>query len=207
MAIKTIYFDFGGVLVNPPSMQSINRWKKILGLAGKPEIEAMLVNPNESPLVQDICLGKVSEDQLWQIMAEKWHVKPALLRRVRRWLFSKRALNTPMVRFMAELSEGYQTAILSNAGDQTWRVIEDVYHLDRHVEDIIISAEEGLIKPDPRIFQVAMDRLGATPETSLFIDDYPLNIEAARAFGMHAVQFINNEQTVQSVRAHLQAGG
>jgi epoxide hydrolase-like predicted phosphatase len=207
MVIKTIFFDFGGVIINTPNFQQLNRWKKLLGLSNEPEIVEMLANPYESQLVQDICLGKITEDHLWVLMAEKWHIKPKFIRTVRRRLFSKRQLNKPIVQLMAELHENYQTAILSNAGDQTRRVLEDVYHLDRYVDDIIISAEEGVIKPDPQIYQIAMARLATTPETSLFLDDYLGNVEAARDFGMRAVQFINNDQAIQMIREHLDEEG
>jgi epoxide hydrolase-like predicted phosphatase len=200
MVIKTIFFDFGGVIIKTPNLHQLNRWKKFLGLANEPEIVEMLANPYESQLVKDICLGKITEDHLWVLMAEKWHIKPKFIRTVRRRLFSKRQLNKPIVQLMAELHKNYQTAILSNAGDQTRRVLEDVYHLDRYVDDIIISAEEGVIKPDPQIYQIAMARLATTPEISLFLDDYLGNVEAAREVGMRAVQFINNHQAIQMIR-------
>ena len=203
MAIKTVFFDFGGVIIKTPTLKWLNRWKKILGFGDEPEIIEMLENPNESQLVKDICLGRITEDHLWTMMAEKWHIKPQLIQRVRQRLFSKRHLNKGMVKFMAEVQKNYQTAILSNAGDQTRRVMEDVYNLDHFVDEIIISAEEGVIKPDPAIFQLAVDRLGAEPETSLLLDDYVVNINAAREFGMKAVQFVNTQQAIQMVRAHL----
>jgi 2-haloacid dehalogenase len=60
-----------------------------------------------------------------------------------------------------------------------------------------------VIKPDPRIFEIAMDRLDAEPETSLLLDDTQENVTAARAFGMQAVQFINSQQAIQAVREYL----
>ncbi len=203
MTIKTIIFDFGGVLIKTPSLNGMLRWKKFLGIGDEPEILEMLQNPHDSRLVQDICLGKVPEDYLWQIMAEKWGVKPQLISSLRRRIFSKRYSNRRMVRFLAELQQNYQTAILSNAGDQSRRLMEEIYHFDRYVEAIIISAEEGVIKPDHRIFQIAMERLHAKPDSSLFVDDYLVNVQAAREFGMQALQFINNNQTIQAINKLL----
>ena len=203
MTIKTIYFDYGGVIYKTPSMEGLNRWKSILGLTDEPEIAEMLENPNESQFVKDMCLGKIPEDQVWTMMAEKWHIKPSLIRRLRRVMVSKRRLNKPIVNLMAELSDHYQTAILSNAGDQTRELMEEVFHLDQYVDEIIISAEEGVIKPDPKIYSIAMERLNAAPESSLFIDDYLENVLAAREFGMKAVHFIDNAQAIQAVRGYL----
>ena len=203
MTIKTIYFDYGGVIYKTPSMEGLNRWTQILGLSDEPEIAEMLENPNESQFVKDMCLGKIPEDRVWTIMADKWHIKPSLIRRVRRALVSKRRLNKPIVNLMAELSNQYRTAILSNAGDQTRQLMEDVFHLDQFVDEIIISAEEGVIKPDPQIYMIAMERMNAVPESSLFIDDYLENVLAAREFGMKAVHFIDNAQAIMAVRGYL----
>jgi epoxide hydrolase-like predicted phosphatase len=201
--IKTIFFDFGGVIIKPPNMKWIQRWKDQLGINEHPEILEMLENPHGSQLVQDICLGKAPEDYLWMVMTEKWHINPALLAQIRRRLRSSRQLNRQVVRFMDELKSQYQTAILSNAGDQARQLMEETYRLDRYVDTIIISAEEGVIKPDPRIFEIAMERMSAEPKSSLLVDDFEENVLAARAFGMQAVHFTDTHQAIDEVRALL----
>jgi putative hydrolase of the HAD superfamily len=201
--IRTILFDFGGVVLKLPNIKWARRWLKLFGLREHPEIIEMLSNPNESQLVKDICLGKISEDEIWEIVSQKWSVKPDAVQRIRRRVFSKNKLNKNVIKFMAEVQDDYQTAILSNAGDRTRQEIEDSYNLDRYLDEIIISAEEGVIKPDRRIYQIAMDRLKATPETTLFLDDTLENVLAAREFGMHAVQFINNHQALEIMREYL----
>ncbi len=202
MQIKTVLFDFGGVIYKTPDLRWIKRWKALLGLDGDPEISQMLANPNESPLITDICLGKIPEDVVWQKMAQKWRIKPGLIRRFRRRMMSRRSLNKPILRLMESLHGPFQTGILSNAGDQTRSLMVDVFGLDRYVDAIIISAEEKCIKPDPEIYQIAMDRLDATPDSSLFIDDYLPNVEGARDFGMTAIHYINTDQALQTIR-HL----
>ncbi len=203
MTIKTIIFDFGGVLYQTPDLKWIKRWKGLLGIGDEPEIMEMLENPNESQIVKDVCLGKISEEHTWNIVAEKWHIKPKLIQRIRQKAYSKRNLNRPMVDLLAELHKTYQTGILSNAGDRTRHAMEDIFHLDRFVEDIVISAEEGMIKPDPRIYHVALNRLKAAPESTIFIDDYYPNVEAARDLGMKAVHFIDNQQAIQHIKSAL----
>lgn len=55
--------------------------------------------------------------------------------------------------------------------------------------DIVVSAEERLLKPDLRIYQVLLDRNQLVAGDCVFIDDSPKNVDAARAAGMHAVHF------------------
>lgn len=54
---------------------------------------------------------------------------------------------------------------------------------------VIVSAHEHLIKPDPKIYRLLLDRYNLRAEQCLFIDDIAKNVDGARAVGMHAVQF------------------
>jgi putative hydrolase of the HAD superfamily len=72
------------------------------------------------------------------------------------------------------------------------------------VDEIIISAEEGIAKPDPRIFRIAAERLGVRPQEAVFVDDRPENVQGARAVGMRGIQFETREQTIADVRKHLE---
>ena len=201
--IETIFFDFGGVIIKPPNYKWVERWKKQLGISQHPEIVEMLENPNSSHLVQDVCLGKIREDHLWALITEKWRINPALLSQIRRKMLSKRQLNQQVLAFMTEVADDYTTAILSNAGDQSRQLMEETYQLHKIVDEIIISAEEGVIKPDQRMFEIAMSRMDAAPATSLLLDDNQENVLAARAFGMRAVQFIDTQQAISEMRFAL----
>ncbi|MEP5728656.1 MAG: HAD family phosphatase [Sulfitobacter sp.] len=53
----------------------------------------------------------------------------------------------------------------------------------------VVSGQENIIKPDPRIYQILCQRAAINPSDCVFIDDSPKNIEGARAFGMDAIQF------------------
>ena len=207
MAITTILFDFGGVLYEMPDPKGIDKWTNLLGIKRTPELTEMLTNPHESELVKDICLGKISEEEVWGMVRSRWSVTPSLIGRIRRKFLSKRSLNRQMVEYMASLKDDFQLGILSNAGDQARSLMTDVLHLDRYVDEIIISAEEGVIKPDEVIYQIAMDRLNTTPEQTLFIDDYLDNVEAAEKFGMKAIHFTEYQQGIEMIREILQEEG
>lgn len=204
IVIKTVIFDFGGVLYKTPDRQWLSRWGRVLGFNEHPEFTGMMENPHESTLVRDICLGVISEQEMWHLMAEKWHIKPRVINTLRQQMNSKRRLNKPLLNLLAKLQEEYQTAILSNAGDDSRQLMEKALGLDRFVEEIIISAEEGLIKPDAKIYQLAMDRLGTKPKATLFIDDLEENVIAARAFGMHALHYTDTEETIQKIQDILE---
>jgi 2-haloacid dehalogenase len=69
--------------------------------------------------------------------------------------------------------------------------------------DILVSGEVKLLKPDPAIYWLALDRFGLRPHDALFIDDRLINVEAAEAIGMRAHLFTSAED----LRARLEAEG
>jgi epoxide hydrolase-like predicted phosphatase len=68
---------------------------------------------------------------------------------------------------------------------------------------MIISAEERVAKPDRRIYQITMERLGMDPGEIVFVDDLIENVEAARQLGINAVHFQNNAQAITEVQRYL----
>ncbi len=63
--------------------------------------------------------------------------------------------------------------------------------------------EEGISKPDPRIYLSACERLGVEPRRAVFVDDKHRNVVGARAVGMHAIEFTSPTGTVAQLRALL----
>jgi putative hydrolase of the HAD superfamily len=92
--------------------------------------------------------------------------------------------------------------LISNAwsGLRPWIVsskFEDVF------DAMIISAEVGVAKPDARIYQIALEKLGVSASESVFVDDFQVNVDGAHAFGMQAVHFIQPEQALQELKRLL----
>ena len=56
-----------------------------------------------------------------------------------------------------------------------------------------MSGEEGVIKPDPRIFRILLERYRIAPDEAVFIDDNPGNAAAAQALGIHGIHFRSPE--------------
>ena len=99
-----------------------------------------------------------------------------------------------MVRAVRELrSSGVRTGLVSNS----W----SVDHYDRDLlaelfDDIVISAEVQLHKPQPEIYELASERIGVPPGGCLFVDDLRENCEGAEAVGMTAIRHKEPEQTI-----------
>jgi putative hydrolase of the HAD superfamily len=100
-------------------------------------------------------------------------------------------------------SHGVRTAILSNMGDS---VLENIKREFRWIDDfdvLVWSFQLHLAKPDPAIYRHVLNELAMLPEETLFLDDKRINVEAAKALGMKALEFT----TVDRLRDDLIAAG
>jgi putative hydrolase of the HAD superfamily len=84
---------------------------------------------------------------------------------------------------------GVATAIVSNC-DHGTRPIVDSLRLEEEVDAVILSFEVHVMKPDPKIFRAALDRIGGDAGTSMFVDDQPIYLDGAAALGLRTFQIV-----------------
>ena len=82
---------------------------------------------------------------------------------------------------------------LTNFSMETFPLAQQRCASLRLFDDTVVSAEAGLIKPDPRIYAYTEKRCGLVPGNTLFIDDLEVNVAGARKAGWHALQFVSPE--------------
>jgi putative hydrolase of the HAD superfamily len=97
-----------------------------------------------------------------------------------------------------------RTGLLSNAFSDLRQMVAQTWQFSDAFDEMIISAEEGLVKPDERIYQIALQRLGAIARESVFIDDFQHNVAAARQLGMQAIHFQSREQALTELKQLIQ---
>ena len=115
--------------------------------------------------------------------------------------------NEPMIELMRALrGRGLRMALLTNnvrEWEPHWRAklpdVEEIF------EVIVDSAFVGMRKPDPEIYELTLERLdgGLAAADCLFVDDVDVNCDTARALGMRAVHFVDNEQAIPAIEAAL----
>lgn len=88
-------------------------------------------------------------------------------------------------------TEGHEIHALTNWSAETFPKAKARFSFLQRFESILVSGEEGMKKPDERIFQLLLQRIGHAAERCLFIDDSVKNIEAASKLGFDAVLFEN----------------
>lgn len=99
---------------------------------------------------------------------------------------------------LAELAaRGIRLFALTNFSAEKWPEFRKSYAFTRHFRGVVVSGEEGLIKPDPRIFKLTIERFDLKPARTIFVDDRADNVAAAEKLGMIGHQFFNPESLHQ----------
>jgi len=89
---------------------------------------------------------------------------------------------------------------LTNFGAETFRETRERFGFLKDFDGVVVSGEEGMIKPDPRIFELCIARFGLTPEHTLFVDDSARNIEAAAVLGFRTHHFVSESACLDAFR-------
>ena len=111
--------------------------------------------------------------------------------------------NTWLIEYAQELREQYKVALLSNIGDQTMERLFDG-KVGELFDEVVLSYQEGIAKPNPEIFTLTAERLGVTPGECVMIDDLMTNCEGAEVAGMQSILHTDNALTRDKLAALLE---
>lgn len=106
----------------------------------------------------------------------------------REWL-AHAVVDQDIIALVQSLTPRYTTALCTNASAAFLKEILPMHELRSLFSTVIISSEEGVCKPEPELYQITLTRLGCNAEESIFIDDRPENVAAARALGMQGIVY------------------
>jgi putative hydrolase of the HAD superfamily len=207
--IRAVISDFGGVLTTPLSAGFLAYQDEAgvslegLGRAMQRATETY----GEHPLYV-LERGEISEAEFTRRLEQQLDAGFDLAR-LRQLYFERIEPNPPMIRYLAELrGRGLRTALLTNnvrEWEPLWRA--KLPQLDEIFELVVDSAFVGMRKPERRIYELTLERLGdgLRGVECLFVDDLEVNCDAARALGMTAVRFEDSEQAIAELESALRA--
>jgi epoxide hydrolase-like predicted phosphatase len=208
MRIEGIVSDFGGVLTSAlrDSFVGVLDASGVsfeeLGMA----MAALTEREGSNPLFE-LETGRLSEARFMGSLSDELSARRGS--RVELGGFGERYFrhlepNQRMIEYMRELRDrGYKLAICTNnvrEWEARWRAMLPV---DEIFDVVVDSAYVGTRKPEPRIYEVTLERLGTSPEATLFIDDVEINCQGARDLGLTAVHFRANDQAIEEIEAAL----
>jgi putative hydrolase of the HAD superfamily len=208
--IEAVVCDFGGVLTTP-LLSSFMAVQDEIGISpedlGK-AMRAITAEDGENPLYA-MERGEMAEADFLERLNDG--LEPLLghrpeLHRFREVYFEALHPNRPMIELMQELkAAGKRMAMLTNNVREWEPVWRPMLPVDEIFETVVDSGFVGCRKPEARIYEMTLERLGLPAAACLFVDDLLPNIEGARKAGMSAVHFRDNEQAIDEIRGYLGA--
>jgi putative hydrolase of the HAD superfamily len=206
--IEAVISDFGGVLTSP-LLDSFVAFEEESGIspAALGQALAAIAERHGSHPLAELETGRMSEGTFMSELSSE--LSAQLERDVELDGFGEQYFehlqpNDELIEYMRGLrARGYRLAICTNnvkEWEARWRSMLPV---DEIFDVVVDSAFVGTRKPEPRIYEITLERLGVAPSAALMVDDIEVNCDAARELGIHAIQFRSTEQTIAEVEAAL----
>jgi putative hydrolase of the HAD superfamily len=198
MTIRAVYFDLGGVIRRTEYQAPRQHLAERLGM----EYEGLVKLVFESETSRQASIGLISEEEHWAAVMRRLHLPEAETQAVREAFFAGDITDRALLDLMRSMRRQLKVGLISNAwsGLRPWIICEK---FEDAFDAMIISAETGVMKPDARIYQIALEKLGVTASESVFLDDFLENVEGARLVGMQAIHFSQPEQALKKLKEIL----
>ncbi len=191
--IESVIFDWGGVLIDDPRPGLLRYCSEAFGVPLED------YTPVNDLFLDEFHKGKISEEKFWQQISSKLGKSMPTARS--QWYEAFRSAYVPkqeMFRLASSLHDkGYKTAFLSNT---ELPAVEFFYERDYHMFDVLVfSCVEGVMKPERRIYEITLERLGSKAGQAVFIDDRQDYIRGAKDVGLNTILF----KTIDQVKDEL----
>ena len=199
MTIKALIWDMEGVLMLTDESDLPMKVAKTLNAPYEKVREIFFSDYNDS-----VDLGEVTQDQFNEYILDILQMP-----RENKYLLEKIInedfyIDEELLKKIIRMRRDYKMGLISNYSNELRKKIENEWAFKSVFDEIIISCEVGLIKPDPEIFNLMLDRLGVRADESVFIDDRIKNIDGAKKMGFHTIFYTNKGQAMEELARILQ---
>jgi len=159
------------------------------------EVERVMESPENT--LWD--MGEINDDEFFAFIVKQLGLSEAKKSVLHRFVVDDFYIDQELLAFIADLKKTYLSALLTNFPAHLHTFMRTDWHIGHAFDLVIASCDVKLIKPDPRIYHITLDRLGVSPQESVFIDDREINITAARALGMQTILYTSRQQTINEI--------
>lgn len=170
---KAIIFDFFGVIQADP----YQRWLSKRGLKREGPF-ADIANAMDR--------GFITREDFFERLSE---LSSDTVENVRKTLYDEKFIDEELVKLISLLKQKYKIGLLSNSRGDYLRPILDKHDIMHLFDEIIISSEVSIIKPDPAIFELALGKMDVLAEHTIFIDDNETNAQASASVGIESIWY------------------
>ena len=191
MAIRAIFFDFGGVIMRTEYQSPRQKLAERFNM-DYAEIDRAVFD-NES--ARRASLGEITEDAHWSAVLKRFKQPASEMQVFRNNFFGGDVIDRALVEHIRSLRGKFHTGLISNA----WSGLREFIAKEKVIDvfdTVVISAEIGVVKPSAGIYELALKQAKVKAGEAVFVDDMPLNIEACEKVGMKGILFNDPEKSL-----------
>jgi epoxide hydrolase-like predicted phosphatase len=189
--VKAILFDLGDTILH-------SDWKPRDEAMIKEAGISVLLTPETKPLYLEISAGKKSVKELFKKILEQSNSDKTVeevIEIYKRNYQKFSSIDEKMLKIVKKLRKRYKVYAFSNT-NTLHEEINKKRGLYEHFDDIFLSCDLGVIKPNKEVFHIVLGKVGLKANETLFIDDNEKNINVAKEVGMEAIQFKDYNQLI-----------
>jgi len=198
MNIQAVLFDLGGVILRTEHQAPREHLAERLNMTYE-DLDKIVFASETSRLAS---FGKMSTAEHWAAVMKRLGLASSQAEQVYSEFFAGDIPDQGLLEFIRSLRPGRKTGLISNGWPDLRDYITRTGFLDAF-DTLVISAEVGLMKPDPKIYELALGRLDVQASHSVMVDDTPANVEAANELGMHGILFESGAQVLRDLESML----
>lgn len=198
MSIRAVFFDFGGVIQRTEFQAPRQYLGQRFGMDYE-DIDKLVFG---SPSARQASVGEITEDVHWTNVLKRLKRPAAELQTIKDEFFGGDVIDRELVEFIRSLRGKFHVGLISNA----WGGMRAHLKKERLLElfeTVVISAEVGVMKPEARIYSIALEQAGVKAEEAVFVDDVQVNIDACRQIGMKGVLFKDPQKAEDELKKLL----
>jgi epoxide hydrolase-like predicted phosphatase len=197
MEPKAVVFDLDGVYFERGTEEFISKLQERHGLSEE-DIKGVYL---KSEQMKDYKTGRIGKEQFWSYAIRTWGID-ATTDEILALLAESYAENPEIVQLISDLkTQGVKTAVCTNNFPERIAALDERFHFKENFDVFVTSYEEGIMKPDARIFEILAARLGLRPDEIMMSDDKPENVVALQKLGFQAFVYAGLDDFRRKVNA------
>jgi len=196
--IKAVFFDLGGVIIRTEFQAPRQHLAEQLGM----EYEDLVKLVFDSPSSIKASHGEISDKEHWAEVTKRLRRPPSETEMIREEFFAGDVVDLEIVEFLRSLRPRIYVGLISNS----WPDLRDYIarqKFDDAFDHMVISGEVGVMKPEARIYQIALEQAGVRPNEAVFVDDVYENIKGCEKVGIKGIHFKDPESTLKQLKSLL----
>ena len=198
MSVRAVFFDLGGVIVRTEYQAPRQHLAERLGM----EYDDLVKIVFDSDSGYQASIGAIPANVHWDSIIKRLKRPAEELESIRHEFFAGDVVDRTLLDFLRSLRGKFITGLISNAwGDLREYILRE--NLEDAFDHIIISAEVGVVKPEAKIFKIALEQANVKPKEMVFVDDFPANIEGCKKLGIKGILFRDPDSVIKQIQAML----